>query len=130
MLRTAIRIQRHTVSTVRRLRQMSSTPDAIVLPVFPNESPVVSENFKSSLNIAALWESTRAKTDKALEKRIFHQDGPTLALVAVGKEGTNENAKREASRKAIATGVKAARDAGARTIGIVSDKILAHDAGK
>jgi cytosol aminopeptidase len=112
-------------------RNMSSTLDALVLLVPPKEFPVVPSHFSSSLNAQALWSSTRAKYDKALETRLFHQEtGPTLSFVALGKEGSNENARREAARKAVATGVKAARNAGARTIGIVSDKISAHDAGK
>jgi hypothetical protein len=112
-------------------RNMSSTPDALVLLVPPKEFPVAPNQFQSSLNARALWSSTRAKSDKALETRLFHQEtGPTLSFVALGKEEPNENARREAARKAVATGVKAARDAGARTIGIVSDKISAHDAGK
>lgn len=128
MLRTT-RYIRHTISTARNRRKMSSSiPDAIVLPVFQKEFSPVPEQFKREVDPSVLWKSTRAKTEKALEKRIFHQDGPTLALVAVGKEGSNENARREAARKAIATGVKAARDAGARSIGVVSHNILTHDA--
>jgi hypothetical protein len=112
-------------------RTMSSTPDALVLLVPPKEFPVAPSQFQSSLNAQAMWSSTRAKSDKALETRLFYQEiGPTLSFVALGKEQSNENARREAARKAVATGVKAARNAGARTIGIVSDKISAHDAGK
>lgn len=112
-------------------RNMSSTLDALVLLVPPKEFPAVPGQFQSSLNAhEALWSSSRAKSDKALEARLFHQEkGPALSFVALGKEVPNENARREAARKAVATGVKAARDAGARTIGIVSDKISAHDAG-
>jgi hypothetical protein len=130
MLRTVIRyrIQRARISTKRN---MSTVPDALVLPVFQKEFPVVPSQFQSSLNPQALWESTRAKQHQALETRLFHQEtGPSLSLVALGKDGTNENARREAARKAVATGVKAAQGAGARTIGIVSDKISAHDAGE
>ena len=130
MFQTAIRIQRSAIISTTRLQMSTNAVDAIVLPVFPKQFSALPEQFKSSLNIPALWESTRASKDKALEKRLFHQQGPTLSLVAIGKEGNNENAKREASRKAIATGVKAARDAGARKIGIVSENILEHDAGE
>jgi len=133
MLRSIVCVQRARISTTTFLtrKMSSSTPDALVLPVFSNEFPVVPGQFQSSLNAQALWTSTHAKSDKALERRLFHQEtGPSLSLVALGKGGTNENARREAARRAIATGVKAARDAGARTIGVVSDKISAHDAGE
>jgi hypothetical protein len=110
----------------------TSTPDALVLPVFPKRVSECPPNFASSLNLPSLWSNTRAKADKALETRVFHQEnGPTISLVALGKESDdkNVNKRREASRKAIATGVKAARDAGARSIGVVTNQILEHDAG-
>ncbi|KAG8832721.1 hypothetical protein FRC17_000817 [Serendipita sp. 399] len=112
---------------------MSSTKsnyDALVLPVLPSgEITEVPSGYPSSLNVASIWSATNAKSTKALEKRILHQEsGPTLSLVALGKGATSQNATREAARRAVGDAVKAARDAGARSIGVVSDKILDHDA--
>lgn len=112
----------------------AATPDALVLPVLPNnEIPDIPANIASSINAPSLWSASNTKSSKALETRVFHQErnsGPTLSLVALGKDATSANAKREAARKAVATGVKAARDAGARSIGVVSDKISDHDSGE
>jgi hypothetical protein len=107
-------------------------PDALVLPVFTNnEFSNIPSKFASRINAPALWAATNANASKALETRVFHQEnGPTLALVALGKDALTVNAKREAARKAVATGVKAAKDAGARSIAVASDKIRDHDAGK
>jgi hypothetical protein len=119
------------LSSTRRFASTMS-PDAIVLPVFPNnEFSKVPSKIASSINAPALWTATNANASKTLETRVFHQEnGPTLSLVALGKDALTVNAKREAARKAVATGVKAARDAGARSIAVVSDKIGDHDAGK
>ncbi|KAG8832294.1 hypothetical protein FRC18_005298 [Serendipita sp. 400] len=112
---------------------MSSTKsgfDALVLPVLPNgEITQLPSAYPSSLNISSVWTATNAKSTKALEKRIIHQEnGPTLSLVALGKGSTSQNATREATRRAVGDAVKAAKDAGARSIGIVADNISDHDA--
>lgn len=144
MLRTSIRIQqlahgrqiRFLSLSLTRSSMASSTtpaPDALVLPVFPKGFSECPARLGSSLNLPSLWSNTRAKSDKALETRVFHQEnGPTVSLVALGKDtdSNNVNKNREASRKGIATGVKAARDAGAQSIAVVADKILEHDAGQ
>jgi hypothetical protein len=134
---SAIRVYSHAypslllLSSIRRFTKIMS-PDALVLPVFPNdEFSQVPSKFASSINAPVLWTATNANASKALETRVFHQEnGPTLSLVALGKDAKTVNAKREAARKAVATGVKAARDAGARSIAVVSDQIGDHDAGK
>lgn len=109
---------------------MSSTHDALVLPVLHNQFSEVPTKYTCSLDTSSLWTATNAKATKALDTRVFHQqNGPTLSLVSLGKNTPTENSKREAARKAVATGVKAARDAGARSIGVVADKVSDHDAG-
>lgn len=108
------------------------TPDALVLPVFPKRFSECPARIGSSLDLPSLWSKTRAKADKALETRIFHQEnGPSLSLVALGKDADakNVNKQREAARKAIATGVKCAREAGAQSIAVVADQTSDHDAG-
>ncbi|PVG04621.1 putative cytosol aminopeptidase [Serendipita vermifera] len=108
---------------------MSATCDALVLPVLATEFTDVPPSYKSSVNLPTLWSKTHGKTTKAMETRVFHQeDGPMLSVVSLGKDATTPNAAREAGRKAIATGVKAARDSGARSIGIVTGKLEEHDA--
>jgi hypothetical protein len=135
-LQTAIRFHSHVYPTLflAPTGRFTSTlaPDALVLPVFPsNEFSNIPSKFASSINVPALWSASNAKASKALETRVFHQEnGPTLALVALGKDAETVNARREAARKAVATGVKAAKDAGARSIAVASDKIGDHDAGK
>jgi hypothetical protein len=114
----------------RKKTTMSATCDALILPVFSTEFTEVPPSYKSSLNPATLWSKTHGKTTKALETRVFHQEnGPMLSLVSLGKDGSTPNAVREAGRKAIATGVKAARESGARSIGVVPGKLEEHDAG-
>ncbi|KAG8804048.1 hypothetical protein FRC19_000165 [Serendipita sp. 401] len=131
------RIQRlaynHLSPSLNKFQRMSSTKsgfDALVLPVLPNgEITQLPSAYPSSLNISSVWTATNAKSTKALEKRIIHQEnGPTLSLVALGKGSTSQNATREATRRAVGDAVKAAKDAGARSIGIVADNISDHDA--
>ncbi|CAG8615726.1 13128_t:CDS:2 [Acaulospora colombiana] len=116
---------------IRKKATMSATCDALVLPVFATEFTEAPTSYKSSVNLSNLWSKTHGKTTKALETRVFHQEsGPMLSVVSLGKDAGTPNAVREAGRKAIATGVKAARDSGARSIGIVTGKLEEHDAGE
>lgn len=126
------RILRATKLFVPTARSMTSKAsiDAVVVPVLSNgDISPLPPSLAGSVNAAAIWASTNAKASKAQETRVILQENaPTLSLVALGKDSNNENAKREAARRAVATGLKAARDAGARSIGIVTDKISEHDA--
>ncbi|CAG7847704.1 Probable cytosol aminopeptidase {ECO:0000255/HAMAP-Rule:MF_00181} {ECO:0000255/HAMAP-Rule:MF_00181}; AltName: Full=Leucine aminopeptidase {ECO:0000255/HAMAP-Rule:MF_00181}; Short=LAP {ECO:0000255/HAMAP-Rule:MF_00181}; {ECO:0000255/HAMAP-Rule:MF_00181}; AltName: Full=Leucyl aminopeptidase {ECO:0000255/HAMAP-Rule:MF_00181} [Serendipita indica DSM 11827] len=126
------RILRATKLFVPTARSMTSKAsiDAVVVPVLSNgDISPLPPSLAGSVSAAAIWASTNAKASKAQETRVILQENaPTLSLVALGKDSNNENAKREAARRAVATGLKAARDAGARSIGIVTDKISEHDA--
>ena len=116
-----------------------STPAAYVLPVLP--TTFTSTNLGSSsptLEIGALWASSNPKLDKALESRVFWNNGKLVAAVLVAPKDVAKggNERREAFRKAVATGVKKAREnlgtAGTTEtqIGVVVEYPEdAHDAG-
>lgn len=133
MLRAALRSTSRVKvpnSFVKMSTSTSNIPEALVLSVGPKDVPKVPPSCSTTLDVGSLWVSSRAKSDKALETRVFHQqNGPTVTLVATGKEVSSENARREQIRKAYATGVKATRDAGAQSIGIVASATQDHDAG-
>lgn len=117
-----------------------STPAAYVLPVLP--TTFTSANLGGAapaLEIGALWSSSNPKPDKALESRVFWNQGKIVAAVQVSPKDTAKGgeARREAFRKAVATGVGKAKES-LGTAGTVEAQIGvvvecpddAHDAGE
>ena len=117
-----------------------SAPAAYVLPVLPTTFTSASLNSASpALDIGALWSSSNPKPDKALESRVFWNHGKLVAAVQVAPKEVAKGGddRREALRKAVATGVKKAKDslgtAGTTEaqIGVVVEHPEdAHDAGE
>ena len=117
-----------------------STPAAYVLPVLP--TTFTSANLgpaSPALEIGALWSASNPKPDKALESRVFWNNGKLVAAVQVSPKdvGKGGDERREAFRKAVATGVKKAKEclgtAGTTEaqIGVVVEcPPDAHDAGE
>jgi hypothetical protein len=116
-----------------------STPAAYVLPVLPTTFTSANLGGASpALEIGALWSSSNPKPDKALESRVFWNNGKLVAAVQVSPKDAAKggNERREAFRKAVATGVKKARESLGTTgtaetqIGVVIEcPEDAHDAG-
>ena len=116
-----------------------SAPVAYVLPVLP--TTFTSANLGSSspaLEIGALWTSSNPRPDNALESRVFWNNGTLVAAAQVAPKDVAKGGdeRREAFRKAVATGVKMAREnlgtAGTTEVQIgvvVEHPEDAHDAG-
>ena len=117
-----------------------STPSAYVLPVLP--TTFTSANLGDAspvLEIGALWSSSNPKPDKALESRVFWNQGTLVAAVQVSPKLTTKGGdeRREAFRKAVATGVKKVKESlgtagttGAQIGVVVECPEDAHDAGE
>jgi len=117
-----------------------STPAAYVLPVLPTTFTSANLGGASpALEIGALWASSNPKPDKALESRVFWNQGKLVAAVQVSTKDTanGSDGRREAFRKAVATGVKKAKES-LGTAGTTETQIGvvvecpedAHDAGQ
>ncbi len=116
-----------------------STPAAYVLPVLPTTFSCANLGGASpALEIGALWSSSNPKPDKALESRIFWNNGRLVAAVQVTPKDVAKGGdqRREAFRKAVAIGVKKAKES-LGTAGVTETQIGvvvehpedAHDAG-
>jgi aminopeptidase len=104
------------------LRSMSH--DAYLVPIDPSTP---SSNALPA--IASLWVGARPK-DKAGETRLFHNVDDQGRVAAAISLGTGPKAKTpEALRKAVGTGVKKLRDAGASSVLVDAGGDL-HTAGK
>jgi hypothetical protein len=117
-----------------------SLPAAYVLPVLP--TTFTSANLAGAspaLEIGALWSSSNPKPDKALESRVFMNHGKLVAAVQVSPKEVAKGGdeRREALRRAVATGVKKAKEGLGTTgeteteIGVVVEYPEdAHDVGE
>jgi len=116
-----------------------STPAAYVLPILPTTFTSANLGGASpSLEIGALWSSSNPKPDKSLESRVFWNNGKLVAAVQVDPKNVAKGGdeRREAFRKAVATGIKKVKEnigtAGTTEtqIGVVVEcPEDAHDAG-
>ena len=116
-----------------------STPAAYVLPVLPTTFSCPNlGSLSPALEIGALWTASNPKPDKALESRVFWNSGRLVAAVQVAPKDVAKGGdrRREAYRKAVATGVNKAREMLGTTgtteaqIGVfVEHPEDAHDAG-
>jgi hypothetical protein len=115
-----------------------ATPAAHVLPVLPTTFFGDPGGNSLVLEIGPLWYSSNPKPDKALESRVFWINGRPVAAVQVAPKDVARggNERREAFRRAVATGVRKARES-LGTAGTVDTQIGvliefpedAHDAG-
>lgn len=104
---------------LRNLSSMTSTVDSLLVPIDPS-SISVPQNVP--VDVKSLWASARTDNAKPNTTRTFYEKEQIVSVVSLGSQLSKKStdARNEALRAAVGTGVKGLLEAGAKHIGVAS----------
>lgn len=104
---------------LRRFLSMSSTADSLLVPIDPTSISVSQE---VPVDVKTLWTSARTENAKPNTTRTFYEKDQIVSVVSLGTQLSKKttDARNEALRAAVGTGIKSLLDAGAKHIGIAA----------
>ncbi|KZT41452.1 hypothetical protein SISSUDRAFT_1059392 [Sistotremastrum suecicum HHB10207 ss-3] len=98
---------------------MTSTVDSLLVPIDPSS---ISVPRNVPVDVKSLWASARTDNAKPNTTRTFYEKEQIVSVVSLGSQLSKKStdARNEALRAAVGTGVKSLLEAGAKHIGVAS----------